>query len=405
MDKTIIHLDADAFFASVEQGHNPMLTGRPVIVGGLPHQRGCVHTASYDARRRGVYTGMSLRQAQEICPDAVFLKGDYRRYRAASAVIEEVLRTFSPDVELASLDDAYVDMTGVLRLYPSAVDAAAQAQKEIRRRLGIGVSVGIATSKLVARVASGLNKPDGITSVPPGEERRFLSVLPLRLLRGIGPKTESIFRELGITTIGALLTLPKNTVLQLLGGAVGEMIWQYAQGNDARPVEQKTIPRQVSRETSFGEDSDDARLIGGTLRYLAERIAAKLRQNEWTARRIFLKVYYADGRVQKQSRTLPRRTNDGSFIGAQVRALYDGFPVRRVRVKLVGAAVSGIAPVEEQRSMFDVTGRQDELNAGVDRVRSRYGFTSLASADTLILQNYYRMESHGFVLHTPALSQ
>ncbi|MFC1728845.1 DNA polymerase IV [candidate division KSB1 bacterium] len=405
MQKLILHLDADAFFASVEQGFNPHLQGKPVIVGGLAHQRGCVHTASYEARRLGIHTGTSLRQAKEICPKAIFLQGDYRRYRAAALGIEKILRSHTPDVEIASLDDAYIDLTGVMRRYSYACDFAEKIQKEIRQQINIGVSIGIGSSKLIARIASGLHKPEGITAVPAGYERQFLSILPVRVLRGIGMKTETVFHELGITTVGELTLLPKTTVLQLLGAAVGAKIWQYAHGVDNRPLQVQQTPKQISRETSFEEDSDDDKLIEGALRYLTERIAAKLRQHDLTARKVHIKIRYADGRSQKRPVTLSRRTGDGELLGACVQKIYNSFPKRRVRVKLVGVTVFDIADSDEQWTLFDMNDRSDRLNNGIDRVRERFGFTSLQVGSTLVLQDYYRMESHGYILHTPALSQ
>lgn len=403
--KTILHLDADAFFASVEQGLNPKLMGRPVVVGGLAHQRGCVHTASYEARRKGVKTGMALRIAKELCPDAVFLKGDFRHYRAAGLVIERIVNSYTPDFEFASIDDVYADLSNLSRLYKSPVDAAKGIQRDIKEQLKIGVSIGIASSKLIAGIASKLNKPGGITYVPPGMEQKFLSVLPVRMLRGIGRKTEMIFNELGINTIGGLTSLPKDTVLQLLGSAVGDTIWQYAHANDTRPVQLAKMPKQISRETSFEEDVDDEKLIIGTFYYLSERIAAKLRENSWKVRKIHIKVYYADGRPQKQSATLKQRVDDGAFLSEKACDIYRGFPKRRVRIKLVGVTVFDVTSSLSQLSLFEDIEQKDNLNAGIDSVRKRFGFTSLSAGNTMILQNYYRMEKHGYILHTPSLSQ
>lgn len=403
--RIILHLDADAFFASVEQGCNPQLAGKPVVVGGLPNQRGCVHSASYEARRKGVTVGMPLRQAAELCPEAFFVKGDYRHYRAVGLAIEDILRGFSPDVEIASLDDAYIYLTNVRDHFRSPIAAAAAIQHCVLERVNVTVSIGIASSKLIARIASGLNKPAGITLVPHGMEREFLAELPVKMLRGIGRKTEQIFHELGITTIGQITTLPKSTIIQLLGNAVGGTIWQYAHGCDSRPVKSRGIAKQISRETSFEDDTDDEKLIHGTLRYLSERIADKLRKEEWTARNVHIKVYYADGRSARKSKTLQGRTNDGKALAEHVHQIYTCFPRRRIRVKLVGITVTDIEYRDRQRSIFDEVERSDELNRSIDDVRRRFGFTTLAAGSTLILHNYYRMEKHGYILHTPSLSQ
>lgn len=403
--RTILHLDADAFFATAEKGINPLLKDKPVIVGGLPHQRGCVHTASYEARRMGVYTGMSLREAKEKCPEAVFIKGDYRHYRAIGITILRILHSFSPDVELASIDDAYVDLTGVKHLHPNPVDVAVEIQKRIRDEAHVTVSLGIASTKLTARIASGINKPEGITSVPHGSELAFLSVLPIRELRGIGGKSERILNEIGIHTIGELSKLPKFTVIQLLGNSAGTAIWHYAKGVDTREVMEKEISKQLSRETSFEEDTDDPALIRGTLLYLTDRIAAKLRKMDWTARRLFVKIRYADGTSHKKYVTLTRHTDDGNELSKRVLAIYQGFPFRRIRVKLVGIKVMEIEHKLSQGTIFDETERFDKLNIGIDSVRKRFGFSSVYQASTLVLQNHYRMENHGYILHTPSLSQ
>lgn len=403
--RTIIHLDGDAYFASVAQGFNPLLVGKPVVVGGLPHQRGCVHSASYEARRCGVAVGMSLREAKERCPEAVFLKGDYRHYRSVGLVIEEILHSFSPDVEIASLDDAYVELTNVAGCRRSPVETCLDIAGRIREKVNITVSMGIASSKLIARMASGLNKPAGITRVPHGTERAFLENLPLRLLRGIGRKTEQVFFELGIRTIGQITTLPKHTVMLLIGSAAGETIWRYAHGQDFRPVQARRVATRISRETSFEEDTDDERLVCGTLRYLSDRITDKLRKERWQARQVHVKIRYSDGRSARKSVTMTHHTCDAGTIARLVRQLHRNFPCRRTRIKLVGVTVMNIEHCDRQLSVLNRTERREELDHGVDDVRRRFGFTTVCAGSALILQNYYRMEKHGYILHTPSLSQ
>ncbi|MFC1555731.1 hypothetical protein ACFL67_01475, partial [candidate division KSB1 bacterium] len=218
-------------------------------------------------------------------------------------------------------------------------------------------------------------------------------------------KTEAIFHDLGITTIGGISDLPQTTVMQILGPVIGSMIWKYANGSDERHVKEKVIPGQISRETSFEEDTDDQKLIVGTLRYLTERIAAKLREKELKGQRIFLKIRYADSCSQKQWMTLKQSTDDGDILTAGVYGIYNRFPKRRVRVKLVGITVSNIERKDDQGLIFDFTGKSDDLNMSIDNVRKRFGFTSLSPGSTLSLQNYYRMDKHGYILHTPSLSQ
>ena len=278
-----MHIDADAFFASVEQGFNPLLRDRPVIVGGSENQRGVVHTASYEARARGIRTGMPLITAKRICPEATFLKGDFQHYRAASLIMQEVYLNYTPAVEFTSLDDAYLDFSGTERLYHSPAQLAQQIQNDVFRKLHIGVSLGIGSSKVIARIASGLKKPQGIVYVPPGSEKEFLAPLAVDQLPGVGRVAKEKLVDLGIFTIGQLAALPKLVLFDLFGQN-GQKMWELANGIDARPVEEKILPRQISRETTFEEDTTEREVIMGTLQYLTERISAKLREQKTALR-------------------------------------------------------------------------------------------------------------------------
>lgn len=423
--RKILHIDVDAFFASVEQSCNPLIAGKPVIVGGLPHQRGCVHSASYDARRCGIKKGMPLSKAQKLCPDAVFLKGDFRHYQSVGQTIESILYQFSPFVERTSLDDMYVDITAMNRHFPSPVDAALSIQQKILQTLNITVSIGIASSKLIARIASGVNKPAGITYVPPGTEREFLRNLPVQLLRGVGPKTERLLRDIGISSIGQLSRLPKESVIQLFGSSAGDTLWNYANGSDTRPVSSPIIPKQISRETSFEEYTDDAGLVFSVLRYLTERIAGKLRSEDLSGRTIQVKLQYSDGTMFKQSLSIDYDTNDSVKLFEYVRSIFNSRPIRRLCVKLAGVTIRNIVSTDlsgitifdtllpnNSIGSFDYSSvrsdrvvRSNRLNQSVDDIRNRFGFMAISAGSTRALQNHYRMENYGYVLHTPSLSQ
>ena len=408
-----MHMDVDAFFASVEQGFNPRLRGRPVIVGGYPHEKGCVHTASYEARRRGIKTGMALRTAKRMCPDAVFLKGDFRQYKAAGQTIRKILGRFSPLIEQTSLDDAYIDLTGTHRRFGEPVLVAREIKKAVYEELGITVSVGIAASRLVARIASGLQKPDGLTVVSPGTEREFLSGLPARELLGVGHRTARTLEDLGITTIGGVAALPKNLLIQFFG-ANGEKIWRFAQGEDNRKVEERKLAKQISRETSFSESTQDDRLIRGTILYLMERIAGKLRENGWTARTVRLRVRYGNGTDDARSHSMHFPTDDTGVLSRQVLELHGKLPRRRAAVSFVSLAVSEIDWKQTGQTMqtrqtcllFDIEPEPAEmLNRGVDTIRRQFGFSAVGAASTLELKSHYKMEKHGYILRTPSLSQ
>ncbi len=399
-----MHIDADAFFASVEQGFNPRLRGKPVIVGGSAQQRGVVHTASYEARARGIRTGMPLVQAKALCPEAVFLKGNYEHYRAVSRVFQEVYLKYTPQVEFTSLDDAYLDFTGAMHLYPSPLWAARAITAEVHERVGVGLSVGIGSGKVIARIASGLKKPRGIVHVPAGGEREFLQSLPVDTLPGIGRMAKERLTDLHIFTVGDLAGLPR-LVMEQLFGRNGVKIWEYARGVDQRDVRRKIIPKQLSRETSFEEDSGDMGLIRGALHYLTERIAKKLREQELVCRTVAVKIRYSDFKRQERSRTLSRASDDSAAMFRTVEAIFEELRLRRIRIRHVGVSAMQIEPKQYQRFLFDESSRQEALNTAVDEIRERFGFMALLPAETLELKRKYRMEPHGYILHNPALTR
>ena len=404
MTRTIMHIDADAFFASVEQGFNPLLRGRPVIVGGTANQRGIVHTASYEARAFGVRTGMPLFKAKAICPQAVFLKGNYEHYRAVSDIFQEVYLRYTPKVEFTSLDDAYLDLSGALHLYPSAEWVAKAITDEIYTRTGVGLSVGIGSSKVIARIASGLKKPRGIVCVPLNREMEFLAHLPVDCLPGIGRIAKERLTDLHIFKVGDLAGLTK-LIMEQLFGKNGVRMWELANGIDNREVVRKIIPRHVSRETSFEEDTSDPGIVKATLQYLTERIAKKLRENNLTCRFLSVKIGYSDFKRHASSESLSHPSNDGAELFRNVDSIFEKIRLRRIRIRHVGVSAGRIEPVNYQRFLFNEQSRQNILNLTIDAIRERFGFMALTPADTLELQHKYRMDSHGYILHNPALTR
>ncbi len=402
--RTIMHIDADAFFASVEQGFNPLLRGKPVIVGGRENQRGVVHTASYEARACGVRTGMPLFKAKALCPRAVFLKGNYEHYKAVSLVFQDIYLQYTPAVEFTSLDDAYLDLTGALHLYPSALWVAEHIQREVWRRVHVGVSIGIGSNKTIARIASGLRKPKGIVQIPAGKERAFLAGLPVDVLPGIGRMGKEKLNDLNIFRVGELAKLPKR-VLEQLFGKNGLSIYDFAQGRDPRPVKRKVFPKQISRETSFEEDTMDLELVKGTLQYLCERIGKKLREEKLHCRTLTIKIKYSDFRFHTVRQKLAHPTaNSGVLFAAAVR-LFEQLRLRRTRIRHVGVSVTDIEPQNFQRMLFDTETRKELLDAALDEIRSKFGFMAILPADTLTLKSKYRMEPNGYILHNPALTR
>ena len=400
----IFHIDGDAFFASIEQSYHPDLRGRPVIVGGLANQRGVVHTASYEARRLGIRTGMALARAKEQCPQCVFLKGNFQHYQAVSRQLQEVYLSFTPEVEFTSLDDAYLDFSGTERLYRSPLQVAEQLWQAVWRKVGISVSIGIGSNKIIARIASEMLKPAGIFDVPPAGEKAFLAPLPVEALPGIGRVARERLHELGIFTVLQLRSLPRMT-LEDLFGANGRKFYDMALGIDRRSVVKRIRPKSMSRETTFEDDVTDPHVIQATLQYLTERIAAKLRGGELVARQISVKLRYSDFKQSEMHQTLKEASDDAGIIFAVVRDLVARFPERRIRIRLVGVRVTQIDWKDYQASLFQAPVLTVNINQAIDRIREQYGFTAILPADALRLQRRYKMEKSGFVLHSPALTE
>ena len=404
MNRIIMHIDADAFFASVEQGFNPLLRGKPVIVGGKENQRGVVHTASYEARARGIRTGMALVRAKALCPQAVFLKGDYEHYQAVSQIFQEVYLKYTPQVEFTSLDDAFLDLSGSAHLYPSVEWIARSIIAEVQQRVGVSLSVGVGSNKLIARIASDLKKPGGIVCLEAEQEEEFLAALPVEKLPGIGHVSKERLIDLRIFRVGQLAKLPRIIVEQLFGKN-GVKIWELANGIDERPVQRKIIPRQISRETSLEEDTSDENLVRGILQYLTERVAKKLREQELVCRAISVKIGYSDFKRHARSQSLTHPSNDSADLFRLAGLIFEEIRLRRIRIRHVGIAVTHLEPLNFQRFLFDERNRQESLTSAIDEIRARFGFMALLPANTLELKHKYKMQANGFVLHNPALTR
>lgn len=402
--RLIFHLDVDAFFASAEQSLNPFLRGKPVIVGGHADQRGVVHSASYEAREFGVRTGMPLRSAKHLCPQAVFLKGNFLHYKYISREILDILLSFSPLVEFTSLDDAYVDMSGTSRLYVDPHRTAEEIRDLIDNRLGVPVSIGIGSSRLISRIASGRHKPRGITVVPAGKEPEFLHPLPVSELLGVGRVTRMLLCEMGIHTVGQLARIPKTVMEQLLG-MNGAKIWEFANCMDDRKVLRYRARKQISRETTFEEDVMDAKVVFATIQYLSERIASKLRSERMTGGAVCLRIRYSDLKSSMTSRSLPRQTQDSGLLSSFSHQLFLQIQRRRTRIRHVHVSISKLEPENWQPDLFSAKMKDQSLMECVDEIRNRYGFTSIMPAKTQVLATKYRMNRHGYILHTPSLSQ
>ena len=406
MARRIMHIDLDAFFVSVEQALNPNLKGKPVVVGGKPDRRGVVAAASYEARAFGLHSAMPLATANRLCPQAIFIEGNFARYREASQKFMAILADFSPYLEPVSLDEAYLDATGFESLHGSIRQMALAIKKRTTDELGLCASVGIASSKIVAKIASELSKPDGLLEVPPGEERSFLEPLPIARLPGVGQRSERMLKGLGISTIGQLAAMPPG-VLKSHFGAYGKLIHDHASGIDDRKVEPPGPAKSISRETTFEKDTRDATLLKGTLRYLSERVGSDLRRGGKLAKCITLKLRYADFTTISRQQTLSQSGDtDQTIFDTGFKLLKKELSQEKQLVRLVGIGVSNLVETGRQLDMLDSsTQRLEKLNQVIDRIRNKYGFTAIQTGRTLRLKDLFPESGNGYTMHTPSLSR
>jgi DNA polymerase-4 len=404
--RCIVHIDIDAFFAAVEELLNPSLKGKPVIVGGLPHERGVASTASYEARKYGVHSGMPLRKAYELCPHGVFVRGNYQIYSAFSKKFFDVLSRYTPDVEEASLDEAYVELTRCRPLYSSFSRAVREMKQQVEKELGLTVSAGMGPSKLLAKLATNKAKPGGLVEVEPGDEEEFLKDLGIESLPGIGPKAQVILRMLNIHKIGDLWGLPRAT-LRSLFGLNGEELYLQSRGMDSRPLMTSSIPKSVSRETTFLEDLWDRRLLLAHLAYLCDRLTLPLRKGRLFAHIIEVKVRYSDFQTEVRRRLLLSPLQDMGEIFRIAKELFlQLFSGSRLSLRLVGVKASDLVRARPLSLFEPYSERRERLGIAVDEVREKHGFGSLLTVREKMLESVYRFEKdRGFVLKTASLTK
>ena len=406
MARRIMHIDLDAFFTSVEQAENPKLKGKPVVVGGQPDRRGVVAAVSYEARAFGLRSAMPLKTASRLCPQAIFIASNIKKYLDYALRFMAILMDFSPFIEPVGIDEAFLDVTGFESIHGSTRRMADKIRQRIRDELGINASVGIAGCKLVAKVASEKAKPDGLVEVPAGKDSAFLAPLAIGEMPGIGRKTERTLRGLGIDTIGKLATMPLAP-LKIYFGAPGVLLHRFSRGIDDSKVELPPEAKSISRETTFDQDTQDRVLLEATLRYLSERVGNKLRQKNKKARCITLKVRSADFSTTTRRRTLEQATDADQVIFATgLELLKRELFVQKQAIRLIGIGVSHLTEAGRQLDMLDSTAAKlEQLNSAIDRIRKKYGFTSIQTGRTLRLRDIFPEDETGYTLHTPSLSR
>ncbi|MBL8219673.1 MAG: DNA polymerase IV [Bryobacterales bacterium] len=386
--KTIFHLDMDAFFVSVEELYNPELKGKPVVVGGQANQRGVVSAASYAARKFGVHSAMPLRTAYKLCPQAIFVDGHPKRYKECSEQVFRVLRSFSPQVEMASIDEAYLDLTGSARLHGPPLMAAHKLHEKIQERTRLNCSIGVATSRLVAKICSDLAKPNGVLCIMPGEEARFLAPLDVRKIPGVGKVTEKGLHDCGIRKIGDLAKLDESFLEQRFG-KWGLALAGKARGLDAGgwfdgEVGDHDEPKSISHETTFHEDSRDVKLIEATLAKLSEMVGSRLREHKLYARTVQLKLRYSDFSTFTRAVTLDHATQLDIDLVEQSRRLFHANWTGKA-VRLLGINASNLQLEEGQISLLEGEKHDRWKNAlgAVDRIRGKYGTGSVSLGSSM----------------------
>jgi DNA polymerase-4 len=380
----ILHIDMDAFFVSVELLSRPDLRGRPVVVGGQSDQRGVVSSASYEARRFGVHSAMPLRTAAKLCPQAVFLDGHHNLYGRWSDCVARVLAKFSPTVEMASIDEAYLDLAGTERLHGPPLAAAHKLLREITSATSLPCSGGLGRTRLVAKVASDQAKPRGLVWVPPGSEAAFLAPLGVRRIPGIGRVTEAALKGLGIETVGQLQQLTLDRLEEIFG-RWGTALFRKAHGIDSYEFFVDAEPKSLSHNQTFGTDTNDRTLLESTLSYLCQKASKRLRDAGLHARTVTLTLRYADFTTITRGLTLPEPSDlDAEFLRA-IRALFARSWDGRAMLRLVGVELSSFSAGSGQLELLD-PGRREKLERlarATDKLRDRFGFSKVQLGGSL----------------------
>src|SRR5213082_2206209 len=372
---SILHVDMDAFFVSVELLDRPELRGKPVVVGGRPDQRGVVSAASYEARKYGIHSAMPLRTAGRLCPHAVFLDGHHEKYGEWSDRVARILAYFSPVVEMVSIDEAYLDLTGTERLHGPPLAAADKLLRTITRTTGLPCSGGLASTRLVAKVASDQAKPRGLLWVMPGSEARFLAPLPVRKIPGIGEVTERALRAMGIERVEQLGAIAHEK-LEKVFGQWGEALYRKARGGDSYEFVIDAEPKSISHNHTFGEDTDNVNEMATMLSHLSQKACKRLREAGLAARTLTLTIRYAGFETHTRAKTLARPTQLDSDIYTVLQELFRKHGDTKRKVRLLGVSLSSFTHGNAQLDLLEKERREklEKLTKAADRLRDRFGF-------------------------------
>lgn len=382
----IIHGDLDAFYATVEQRDNPVLRGKPVIVGGDPDSRGVVATCSYEARRYGVKSAMPLAQALRLCPDGVFLPVNMKLYRQASRQVMAIMASYSPLFEPLSIDEAFLDVSGCEALFGSADKIAREIKQRVYQENGLTISMGVSYNKFLAKLATELGKPDGFYVIDRENMFDLLTTLPVSYIWGVGSKTMRILEKLDIRTIGDLRDTPHHILEKKLGSSAA-LFLNLAQGIDDRKVEPDRARKSMGKEITFDQDVNDPEYLGTVILDFAGQLARHLRRLNLQARTVTVKVKYQNFQTITRTKALPEPTNAELVFNQAAQELLSRLNLTNVQVRLVGLSLGNLCPKDafEQGLLFDQPGRLEnqQLEQALDQIRDRFGEKIITRASLL----------------------
>ena len=378
---TILHVDMDAFFASVEERDNPALKGRAVVVGS--GVRGVVSAANYEARKFGIHAAMPVGRAKRLAPHAIFVPPNMSRYSEVSTHIMEIFRSVTPLVEPLSLDEAFLDVTGAKRLLGSGREIAKSIREKIEASQGITCSVGIATSKFIAKLASGRCKPNGMLEIAHDRVLEFLHPLPVNIIWGVGPKTNEELAKLGLLTVADIANTPRQTLIRALGQVSGASLYELSWGRDYREVIPEEIDKSISAAETFDTDIEDQEIILREFLRLTEKATYRMREKDFSARTISIKVRFADFKTITRSKTLPLPLSATHEVFEVVKALFLALKLDRARVRLVGVSLDGFEDGVDGTEQLILGEREKgwrQATAAIDRASARFGQGSVRPA-------------------------
>ena len=380
-EQTILHVDMDAFFASVEERDNPALKGKAVVVGtGI---RGVVSAANYEARKFGIHAAMPVGRAKRLAPHAIFVPPNMSRYSEVSSHIMEIFRSVTPLVEPLSLDEAFLDVTGAKRLLGEGREIAKQIRAKVEASEGITCSVGIATTKFIAKLASGRCKPNGMLEIASDRVLEFLHPLPVNAIWGVGPKTNEELQKLGLRTVADIANTPRQTLIRALGEAAGASLYELAWGRDYRDVEPEEVDKSISAAETFDTDTEDQEIVLRELLRLTEKATYRMREKDFSARTISIKVRFADFKTITRSKTVPLAISATHEVFEVVKTLFLSLKLDRARIRLVGVSLDGLedgVDASEQLILGEREKGWRQATAAIDKASARFGQGSVRPA-------------------------